>query len=187
MPVATIGEQSIGQSSAINMYFANEFGLMGSNNVEASQILAINEHLKEMDVSYKTLVPWATKPQPGALDTWFDGGAQDITGMAEHDGMRKRYLTWWLGRIELTLNTNGFAVGNKLSLADVLLYVNLADSLSDEQCAPNLPTWRSELFCDQKRTAAAVQKHPRILASCNTVASHPNIQKWLSVRGVQSF
>ena len=81
MPVATIGDHSIGQSSAINMYFANEFGLMGSNHVEASQILAINEHLKEMDASYKTLVPWATKPQPGALDTWFDGGAQDIEAL----------------------------------------------------------------------------------------------------------
>eukprot|EP01032_Pedospumella_encystans_P029749 gene29749-33585_t len=42
MPVATIGDHSIGQSSAINAYFASEFGLMGSNNIEAAHIVSIS-------------------------------------------------------------------------------------------------------------------------------------------------
>ena len=187
MPVATIGDHSIGQSSAINAYFASEFGLMGSNNIEAAHIVSISEHLKEMHTQYKTLVPWATEPKPEAQDKWFEGGAKDLTGVAVRNDQSTRYLSWWLGRMEPTLGNKGFAVGNKLSLADVLLFSSFADSLTPEQARPKLPVWRREPFGSKERTNEALQKHPRILASCNAVASNANIKKWLSMRGLQDF
>jgi glutathione S-transferase len=187
MPVATIGDVGIGQSAAINHYFASQYGLMGKDNIEAAQIVSVSEHLKEMIASFRTLVAWNKVPDPAALDKWFEGGAVDLTGMADRPGQGTRYMKWWMGRMETVMGPNGFAVGSKLSLADILLYYTLKDSLSPEQAAPGVPRWRCEPFCDSKRTDAALAKHPKILASCEKVATNPNIQKWLSMRGVNTF
>ena len=44
-------------------------------------------------------------------------------------GRSARFLQWFLGRIEAVLGNNGFAVGDKLSLADVLIYNSFAEYL----------------------------------------------------------
>lgn len=187
MPVATIGNVSIGQSAAINQYLAKELGLMGSNSLEAAQIVSIAEHLKEMQASFRTLVPPNTNPKPENLDLWFEGGSSDLTGTAERKSQSTRYLKWWMGRMELVVGGDGFAVGGKLSLADVLFFNSFVDTLKPEETAPGSMKYRREPFSSQARTAAVLAKHPKIQASCNTVASNPNIQKWLSMRGVQYF
>ena len=122
MPLAVVGDASIGQSAAINYYLATECGLMGKSSLEAAQIISISEHLKEMNTAYRTIVPWGAEPSKDALDKWFDQGATDVTGTADRAGQPTRYLTWWMGRIEAVLGSSGFAVGDSLSLADVLLY-----------------------------------------------------------------
>jgi len=122
MPLAIVGDASIGQSAAINYYLATECGLMGKSSLEAAQIISISEHLKEMNTAYRTIVPWGAEPSKDALDKWFDQGATDVTGTADRAGQSTRYLTWWMGRIEAVLGSSGFAVGDSLSLADVLLY-----------------------------------------------------------------
>lgn len=55
LPVVTIGDKSIGQSIAIAFYFASEYGLMGKNNFEAAQVVAISEHLRELNASFQNL------------------------------------------------------------------------------------------------------------------------------------
>lgn len=187
MPVVMIGNRSIGQSSAINQYIATECGLMGGDSFEAAHIVSIAEHLKEMHGSFRSLVPNNTVPKPENLDLWFDGGATDVTGMAVRKDQPTRYLQWWMGRMERTLDSHGFAVGKKLSLADVLLYSSFVDTLRPEETAPGVASYRTQPFASQTRTAAMLAKHPKILASCNTVATNANIKKWLAMRGVQNF
>jgi glutathione S-transferase len=68
MPVLQVGEDSIGQSSAINQYLARENGLMGGNNIESAQIVTISEHVKEMITAFKSVVPWGKEPPSDALD-----------------------------------------------------------------------------------------------------------------------
>jgi hypothetical protein len=160
---------------------------MGSNNIEAGHIVGVSEHVKEMVASFKTLTVWGKEPSQEAMDKWFDGGSADTSGMAVRAGQPTRYLNWWMARMEHTIGGNGFAVGKKLSLADILLYNVFMDTLSPEQTARGVPRFRCEPFCNKARTDAALAKHPKILASCNSVASHPNIQKWLAMRGVQTF
>ncbi len=41
----------------------------------------------------------------------------------------RRFGQWWIGRIEASLTGSGFAVGDKLSLADILLYNTFAEEL----------------------------------------------------------
>lgn len=187
MPVIEYNGKTVGQSAAINFFLASELGLMGANTYDAAHIISLHEHLKEMHTAYRSIVPYGQEPTAEGSDKWFDTGATDSTGNAERAGYSTRFLTWFLGRIEESLDNNGFAVGNQLSLADILLYNSLAEHLEDEQAAPEVPQFKREAFGSKARTDAAIAKHPRIQASIRAVAENANIQRWLSTRGVQTF
>lgn len=182
-----VGDDSIGQSAAINFYIASEHGLLGSSNLEAARIISISEHLKEMNTVWSGMVPFGTVPSEEILDKWFNQGATDSTGTADRAGYSTRFLTWWLGRIEGTLDSNGFAVGNKLSLADVLLHNAFGEVLREEERKEGFSAARCEPFGSKARVDEALSKHPKIAASVAAVASNENVQKFLSMRGVQSF
>lgn len=187
MPMAQIGDARIGQSVAINFAIASECGLMGDSYIEAAQILAIQEHVKEMHTAFSKLCPGGTQLSDEDADKWFEGGATDLTGIADSSAREQRFLKWWAGRIEQTLGENGFAVGNKLSLADVVLYYAFAEELKDSKAKEGFPQHRREPFSNKARTAAVVDTCPRLKASINSVASNQNFQKWLAERGLQGF
>jgi glutathione S-transferase len=159
---------------------------LGSNTIEAAQILAIAEHIKEMRTAYSGLVPWGAEPSPES-DVWFSGGAEDLTGTADRAGQKTRYLNWWTGRIEATLDSRGFAVGSKLSLADVLLFNAYGEVLAADQAAPDFPAYRREPFGSKEKTDAVLAKFPKVAASVKAVASNANVKKWLAMRGTQGF
>ena len=188
MPVLSLESgESVGQSAAINYFVAAENGFMGANNLEGAQIIAISEHLKEMVTAWRALVPGGTEPSAETLTTWFEGGADDVAGAAVGANRSTRYATWYLGRIEAVLGSNGFAVGGKLSLADVLLFNLLADNLTDETAPADTPSWKKETFGSKAATEAALSKYPKIKASVDAVAANPLTQRWMSSRGVQYF
>ena len=109
MPVMNVGDETIGQSLSIYYYIASENGLMGSSVLEAAKILSIFEHLKEMLASFRTLVPYGEEPTDEAANTWFESGSMDVLGTADSLKRDTRYLHWYMGRIEQTLGTEGFA------------------------------------------------------------------------------
>jgi glutathione S-transferase len=187
MPVATIDGKSVGQSAAVNFFIASECGLMGTSSYEAAMIISTAEHLKEMMQAYLKIVPWGTQPSEETSDMWFNTGATDLEGPADRGGMDTRYLTWWAGRIEKTLGDAGYAVGNQLSLADVLIYYIFSETLADDQCPPDFAQHRKEPFGSRARTEAFLAKHPKLKASCDAVANNENIKKWRDVRGMQHF
>ena len=185
--LATVDGASIGQSVAINHFIAQHTGLLGANPVEASQILSFGEHIKELREAYAKLVPWGTEPSAAAADAVFDSvEAADATGPADSSKRDARLLLWYMGRLERLVG-DGFAVGGKLSLADILLFNAFADSLTPEQALGELPAHRREPFGSLARTQAALAKHPRLAKIVAGVAALPNIQKWLSTRGKQGF
>ena len=186
MPVLQTDDGAVGQSTAIAYYVAAENGFLGSNHLEAAQILAVNEHIKEMVGEYRKLVPWGTDPAD-KLDIWFDQGANDVTGPAVRANMATRYATWWMGRIEAMLGDKGFAVGDKLSWADVSIYFIFGETLSDDQAAENVQYHQKAPFGSKERTDAALEKYPKLLASVNAVRNNANHQKWLEIRGKQGF
>ena len=187
MPVIKIGDDNIGQSSAINFAIASECGLMGSSHIEAAKILAIQEHVKELMTAFYKVCPYGTEMNAETADKWFEGGATDFTGVADGSARDQRFLKWWAGRINDTLGENGFAVGNSLSLADVVLYNAFAEHLRDDECSEGFPQFKKEPFGSLSRTATVVEAFPRIRASIAAVADNENFQRWLSVRGVQGF
>jgi glutathione S-transferase len=186
MPCVQCGDCHIGQSVAINFAVASECGLMGSNTMEAAQILAIQEHLKEMGAAFRNLCSYGTEPSAEVLDKWFDTGATDVSGPADRAGYSTRFLTWWMGRIEACLGDN-FAVGGKLSLADVLMYNTFAEYLKPEEAAADTPAWKREVFGSKDRMDAKLKNYPKIQASINACAANAGFQNHLATRGVQGF
>jgi glutathione S-transferase len=189
MPVLHVGDEyTIGQSAAINYYAAAVSGLLGDSHLEAAQILSVQEHLKEMNMAYKSIVPYGVRPTEEQLTKWFDSGATDVSGIADASSRSSRYMNWYMGRIEAALGPNeGFAVGSKISLADVLLYNALFDHLKKEEMGSEVEDFEAVPFGSKERTDKSIALHPKVAACIQTVANNANIKKWLSTRGVQGF
>ena len=187
MPLLVTEEgECIGQSSAINFYAASVCNFMGQNATEASKILAITEHVKELNTAWRNLVPWGAEPTSDILDKWFDTGATDATGPADGSKRNERNLTWWLGRIENTVGNN-FAVGNQLSLADFVLYNILGEFLTDNEVNEGFAEHRRYPFGDKKRTDSKLTQFPKLKSIIDSVANHAHVQKYLAARGPQGF
>jgi glutathione S-transferase len=188
MPLLKVNEEgSIGQSAAIYLYLALENGLAGDSHLETAQILSIFEHIKEMTTAYRSLVPAGVEPTSEAIHQWFHEGAKDVTGTADSSLRSSRYLQWWMGRIEQALDANGYAVGNKISAADIALYYSFAEELKANEASETFPQWRREPFGSKALVDEALGRYPKIKASVEAVAQNLNFQKWLSLRGPQGF
>ena len=185
MPTIEVdGQGSIGQSHAINFYVASTTNMLGSSPFEAAKCLEIQEHITEMKQAWYKMVPYGTEPTAEQLTAWFEGGASDVSGAAVRG--TDRYLSWWLGRIEAGLSgQDGYAVGSKLSLADVLLHNALAEHLSEAES--DKPEAARFPFNSKALMDASLARFPKISASIAKVTGNANVQKWLSTRGPQGF
>ena len=185
--VTADGHSTIGQSAAINFYIADETGMMGSNSVEAAKIMGIVESLKELREAWHKLVPHGSQGTPESLTLFFEGTeASDLTGPAVSGTASKRHLQWYLGRLEHLVGDKGYAVGSKLSLADVYMFNMFADFLPLET-HPDMPQMQREPFGDLARVQKVLKAFPKIEACVASVANHPNVIKWHAMRGVQGF
>lgn len=188
MPVMVDGGQAVGQSVAINYYIASSCGLFGKSLMEGAQILAIQEHLKEMMTAFRGIVPYGAEPSDEQLDKWFNSGVEDASpAPADMSKRSERMFKWWTGRIEAVVGEGGFAVGGAISLADVLIYYAFAEFLRDEEALPTMAQFRREAFCSKARTDARLAECPKLQAICSTVAEQPGIRRWLAERGTQKF
>eukprot|EP00009_Paramoeba_aestuarina_P000583 CAMPEP_0201506456 /NCGR_PEP_ID=MMETSP0161_2-20130828/359_1 /ASSEMBLY_ACC=CAM_ASM_000251 /TAXON_ID=180227 /ORGANISM="Neoparamoeba aestuarina, Strain SoJaBio B1-5/56/2" /LENGTH=255 /DNA_ID=CAMNT_0047900543 /DNA_START=90 /DNA_END=857 /DNA_ORIENTATION=- len=182
------GKGTIGQSLAIWYYVASECGFLGANAWETAQIISVAETLKETMDTFRKAVPYGEDPKPEAVDKWFSEGSNDLTGRANMEGRANRQLHWFMGRLEnLIPGENGFAVGGKLSLADVLIYNAFAEHLDDDQASEAVKPYGKGPYTDLKRTSEELAKHPKLKAICDNIAGNANFQKWRKERGVQNF
>lgn len=175
----------IGQSGAIQRYIAKITGALGANDLEAAQIEAIDETVKEIKGAYFGLsggYPGPHKEEDEKkrgelLDLWFNTAAEE--GLPAKD---KRQLRWWLSKVEANVGADGFAVGAKLSLADAVIYNTLAefDAAADDSDA-------SGSFGNKARTDKIVADFPKIAKIIATFGAAPGVAKWHATRGKQGF
>lgn len=183
MPALFHGDNSVGQSVAINYYLAQSLGLMGNTVMEAAQIISIQEHLRELREAFYKLMPYGSMPTDKKMDTFFTGGATDSKGPADITN-RDRYLPWFVARMETIVGAKGFAVGSKISLADVLIYNAFAETLRDDESSVSAEKKHvKEPFYSKSRVEKALENAPNLRAIIKTVSGNGNIKKWLEVRG----
>mmetsp|Transcript_99517 Transcript_99517/g.138226 ORF Transcript_99517/g.138226 Transcript_99517/m.138226 type:complete len:295 (+) Transcript_99517:13-897(+) len=189
MPVCEVGGQSVGQSTAINYFIAAELDMLGDSTMETAQILSIQETLSEMKQAVRAIVDYPNPPTEEQLEMLFSDSAPDRSpAKADPAGRGKRYFKWFLGRLEYLVGSDGFAVGNRLSLADILLRHTLAENLPDSQCGkPDIASWRREPLMSAKRTAKLLEEFPKLKRIVENVEGQPGLARWLQIRGVQMF
>lgn len=119
-PILIVDEKfTVGQSKAIARFVAQRFGFLGSNDIEAAQIDAFCEHVVDMKKCY--------------MDVRIGKTDADLE-QAKSDWVRGK-LVEWAQKVEKCMGSEGFAVGNKISLADITLHELFIDFLDDKVSA----------------------------------------------------
>ena len=120
---------------------------------------------------------------------WFtESAATDYCGPSDMSGTRgERRAMWYMKRLETFLG-DGYAVGGKLSLGDLLIYNAFAEVLTDEEIPrPDFPASRRFPFGSKEATDAALAGYPKISSIIASVKADANIAAYLAGRGKQMF
>lgn len=107
VPFLRTAEGVVSQSKAIERYLARRFKLMGSTELEAAQIDAFCEHVRDIKTEYQV--------QRKIKD--------EIEKKDAIDGFFRDFLPERLGLIDKTLDADAkYVIGSSLSLADLTLF-----------------------------------------------------------------
>ena len=148
LPYLEVDNEIIPQSKAIERYLAKKFNMMGSNLIEEAKIDSICECVKDMKDAY-----------------------QKIKCITE-DNDKKIKMGEWFSKIfpdrllllENILNNN-YAVGDSLSLADVVIYSLITQFFDNKEGAWN-----------------ATSKTYKIRSIVLKISDNPRIKIWLNKR-----
>ena len=152
LPILTYNGTKIGQSKTIERFLAKKFGLFGSNEIEEARIDAVTEHVRDIRQKF--------------LDSRVGKTGDELT--AAKAAFVSNDLPKWLDKLEHSLEKNGFAVGSKLSLADLYVF-NLLCDYFDEAATIN----------------ALIAERPTLAAIVATV--EPALKSWLETRPQTPF
>jgi len=144
LPLLVVGDAQIAQSKAIERFVARHVGMMGDNEFEAAACEVIQEHIRDSKDAYQK----AKKEGDDAVAKFFS-----------------ETLPTFCTQLEATLGDNSFAVGTKLSLADVALWV-----------------YFNEFFDNKEGAAAAQDGCPKLMAALEKVATNDGVIAWLASR-----
>lgn len=108
----------IPQSKAIERYIAKKYNMMGSNDIECGMIDAICEVIRDIKDAYQKVRKVEENEKEEAMKEWFT-----VT------------IVERLKLLNDIVNDNSYCVGNKLSLADVVLYSLITQFFTDVDSA----------------------------------------------------
>jgi glutathione S-transferase len=135
--------EQIGQSKSIERYLAREFGLMGSNKIEEAKIDSICECIRDIKERYQSI--------------------------KKTDGINKYFEETIYNELEklskVLDNKSKLAVGEKLSLADITIYMFIKEYFD-----------RSEEVIEQAK------KIKRYYSIIEELDKHDKLQEWFKQR-----
>lgn len=119
-PLLFYNGTAIGQSKTIARFVANKCGFAGSSDVEGALIDMLCEHIVDIKKNYSDC-------KVGLKD--------EALSEAKTKWVTEK-MPEWMGKLEKCLSgTGGYAVGNKLSLADIEIYSFVSEFLDDKDLA----------------------------------------------------
>jgi glutathione S-transferase len=144
IPVIESGNFRLPQSKAIERYIAKKLGMMGSTLEEEAWVDALNEHVGDISAAFG---------KKESDEKWF-----------------KETLPSYMKKLETALpGTQGFAVGDRATLADVAIFRLLRDNAE----------WDSKWDTD---IMASYADCPKIKAIMAAMDGHQGLQKWMKDR-----
>ena len=147
MPVMLVDGVPIGQIQVIKRFVARKMGLYSNDDLEASKIDLIEAHLQDIKKEYND----TKKIGEEAVAAWFE-----------------KNMPEWMGKLEKCLGDEGFAVGNRLTWADVELFTII-----------------KSFFDNLDGAAASIAACPKIQKSVELVATNPHMAAHILKRQAQ--
>jgi len=152
---------SIGQSKAIERYLARRMGLMGTNDVEEALVDCITEHCRDVSDA---------KRQKN-----FSAFAKDRSDEEKAQSKKEWFeeempvMLTKINDVVKETGSDGFAVGNKASLADVVIFSLLKDCY------------------DLDETTTASKSCDALNAIVDSVGQNQGVAEWLEKRPITLF
>ena len=143
----------ISQSKAIERFLAKRFNLMGENNVQFAMVDSICECVRDFKDMYQKVRALTGEERDKGMNEWFT-----IT------------LVDKLKLLENILGSDGYAVGGKLSLADVVLF-----------------TFITQFFDNHEASYNATLATPRLRSIVDNVSAHEKVVEWIEKRPKTDF
>ena len=148
VPFLEVDGTIIPQSKAIERYIASQGNMMGDSLLEYARIDSICECVRDFKDAYQRVRKSENREEE--MTKWFTETLPERLGLLEHI----------VGR-----ENNSFSVGNRLSLADVVIYVFI-----------------TQFFDDKTRAMDTTNNTTNIRNIVNNVASNENLINWLNNR-----
>lgn len=142
VPILEInGTEKIGQSKAIERYLAKKFGFFGSTLEEEAKIDMLCEHIIDIKKAYADARA---------------GKADEELVQAKLKFMSETLPTFF-GKFDKLLASEQFAVGSKLSLADIVIQQFVNDYFDDKEGATKATTGCSKVVGISNHVTAAAK------------------------------
>ena len=151
VPYLEVDGQVIPQSKSIERYLARKYSLMGDNDIEAVRIDSLCECIRDFKDVYQSVRKADDKEK--AMNEWFT-----------------KTLVEKLGLLENLVDGEGFSVGTKLSLSDVVIFAFITQFFDNKEASMN-----------------ATLATPKIRSVVEKVSSVPQVVSWLEKRPVTNF
>ena len=159
LPFLEVDGQVISQSKSIERYLARKYDLMGENDEQGALIDSYCEYIRDFKTAYQTVRKAENKEE--AMAKWFGETLPEKLSSFE------KILC---ENTDFQTSSERFSVGNKLSLADIVIYSFLVD------------------FFDNKEGVKKSFEQCKTLRNIvNTVSNNPNIKDWVENRAETAF
>lgn len=159
LPYLETGHGTICQSRAIENYLAGLFDMHGHNNYEAACVDAVCESVQDVKTDYHAAAKAAV-------------GTNSTPTQSKDDWINQTFANK-IAELDVLVGsmTGTHAVGNNISLADVVLYRLVYDFFDNTEAAVN----------------ACEQKAPRIFAIVQQMHVNERVQLWIARRPATYF
>ena len=151
VPFLEVGGVVIPQSKSIERYLGNRFGMMGSSDLESARIDALCECVRDFKELYQKVR--VADDRDKAMTEWFT-----VT------------LVERLTLLDVLLGSDGFSVGEKTSLSDIVLYSFITTFFDNAEASMN-----------------ATLATPNLRKIIDRVHQLPEMVKWLDERPKTDF
>ena len=169
LPFLEVDGEVISQSKAIERFLATKFDMMGSTSLEAAKIDSLCECVRDFKDMYQKVRSAPADEKDEAKSKFFNETLVErlvafnkivaISSSPKQDNV-----------FSFTDSEKLYAVGNKLSLADIVIYTFLVD-----------------FFDDKELIQKAYESCDKLKAIVHTVSKLEGVKKWLEIRPQTPF
>lgn len=152
VPFLEVDGTIIPQSKSIERFLAKRFNMMGETDLEAAKIDSLCEYVRDFKDLYQKVR--ASEDKETAMNQWFTVTLVEKLKLLE----------------EILGDNDGFSVGDKLTLSDVVLF-----------------TFITQFFDNKEASLNATLVAPKLRKIIDRVKELPEVVKWLNNRPITDF